>query len=345
MTDRAKIEAAIAAITKVAPASPAFTTLVVQKDDLHAMQLVYAHPNTVGLSAGLRQRAGRTVNDNLVLRVYVVKKWPASAISTVVPNKIKLADGTEIATDVVEVGKIEAHTGPQNTSRMRPLVPGISIGHFQITAGTLGCIVRCGVSGKRGILSNFHILGNDGAAYQGEAILQPGPLDGGTIDVDSVATLAHAVPFLFDGSGCKVDAAIAELTDGIEYTNDWLRNGNDIPVLSSTRLVVEGERVFKIGRTSGFSSGRVTDASAAAIKIDHKRLGSSIREPVTFTDQVICTKYADPGDSGSIVFGEDGKIIGLHMAGSDKVSVFNKIGNVLDALNVEIERCAAEVAV
>jgi hypothetical protein len=43
--------------------------------------------------------------------------------------------------------------------RMRPAQGGVSIGHYKITAGTLGCLVRDGKGGTY-ILSNNHVLAN-----------------------------------------------------------------------------------------------------------------------------------------------------------------------------------------
>ena len=79
-----------------------------------------------------------------------------------------------------------------------PATPGYSLGHHNITAGTLGCLVRdirrcycklekdCGCSATRQersgnylILSNNHILADSNQAQLGELILQSGPVDGG----------------------------------------------------------------------------------------------------------------------------------------------------------------------
>jgi hypothetical protein len=54
---------------------------------------------------------------------------------------------------------------------------------------------------------------------------------------------------------------------------------------------------------------------------------------IGFIDQVLCSQYSRPGDSGSIVVDkETGKIVGLHFAGSDEGSVFNPIDAVMKAL-------------
>ncbi|NIU63493.1 MAG: hypothetical protein GWN66_23410, partial [Pseudomonas stutzeri] len=85
-------------------------------------------------------------------------------------------------TDVQETGVIRALQ--DHTAKWRPAPGGVSIGHVDITAGTLGCLV---VRGDHiYILSNNHVLANSNEAEPGDAILQPGPHDGGTMD-DQIA--------------------------------------------------------------------------------------------------------------------------------------------------------------
>ena len=88
-----------------------------------------------------------------------------------------------VPTDVVATGTLRALQAP--TGRFRPAPGGVSIGHRDITAGTLGCLVRKG--GVTYILSNNHVLANSNAASPGDPILQPGPYDGGTVAGDHMA--------------------------------------------------------------------------------------------------------------------------------------------------------------
>ncbi len=74
------------------------------------------------------------------------------------------------------------------TDKWRPAPGGVSIGHFQITAGTLGCSVL--KAGQKYILSNNHVLANCNNAALQDPIYQPGPHDGG-----------QAADMLSEGSG------------------------------------------------------------------------------------------------------------------------------------------------
>jgi hypothetical protein len=113
---------------------------------------------------------------DLVLKVYVEKKLPKSKVTNMVPEAVDIPGIEEqLATDVEEIGKVELES---NTSRVRSAIPGFSIGHLEISAGTLGCLVRVnGDDQGLYILSNSHVLANEGVAEKGDVIIQPGVFD------------------------------------------------------------------------------------------------------------------------------------------------------------------------
>src|SRR5205823_3669095 len=75
-------------------------------------------------------------------------------------------------------------------------------------AGTLGCLVRR--EGQVFVLSNNHVLANSNEAQRGDAILQPGPHDGGRFPDDQIADLEDFVPvgFLEPPSECRVASGV-----------------------------------------------------------------------------------------------------------------------------------------
>lgn len=153
--------------------------------------------NVVGVAVGYKESRG-VITDEPAVVVMVEAKHPLTALADndVVPQEV-----SGVRTDVYEVGRLVAQQAP--TDRFRPTIPsGTSIGHYQITAGTLGVIVRDRTTGDRMILSNNHVLANSNDALQGDAILQPAPADGGQNPADVVATLERFIPlsFLEDGS-------------------------------------------------------------------------------------------------------------------------------------------------
>ena len=162
--------------------------------------------------------------------------------------------------DVRYIGRVLKSTTPWQRKRTRPLKIGVSVGHFEITAGTLGCFVR-GLDPKDDravmILSNNHVLANENRAKLGDPVLQPGCVDGGEDPADKVATLSRFVRLKKTGANL-VDAAVAALDAGIEFNAKTLASlggslaGVGLPFLD------EGMPVGKIGRTTGTTRGKVT---------------------------------------------------------------------------------------
>jgi len=170
--------------------------------------------NVVGYSKKLRKRIRDGVEvDEEVIRIYVSKKLHASALSLrdIVPKEI---DG--VPTDVVEIGDVKAlDVHPlAHVTRVRPLVAGVSIGNWAITAGTLGWFFRDG-KGREMLGSNAHVLADDPLSQSsGETrIVQPGRADGGAVPDDVVGAYYWHKPLA--GSGCAVSNAVAGLLNGI----------------------------------------------------------------------------------------------------------------------------------
>ncbi len=143
--------------------------------------------NVVGVAVGFKESKGEKSGDLSVV-VLVQQKQPlaALAVEDVIPPHL---DGMQ--TDVYEVGFLKAQVDP--TQRIRPIPCGVSIGHFKITAGTFGVLVTDKTSGDKLILSNNHVLANSNQGQKGDAILQPGPIDGGQNPGDMVATLERFI--------------------------------------------------------------------------------------------------------------------------------------------------------
>jgi hypothetical protein len=188
---------------------PLFAAIAaVQEIKRQAETMLMSMTNVVATGVGFKIAGDQVTTEPSVI-VSVVKKLPLAqlAASALVPKTI---DG--VKTDVIETGKIIAF---QQQQKMRPARPGISLGHYQITAGTLGCLVQ--KNGQVFILSNNHVLANSNAAQLGDPIWQPGQYDGGT-SADQIGTLEQFIPIGFTGDtppasppGCSPLAAILKL--------------------------------------------------------------------------------------------------------------------------------------
>ncbi len=210
---------------------------------------------------------------------------------------------------------------PDRASRLRPVVGGISAGHPLTSAGTLGTRVFDATTGEKLLLSNAHIFAPEGAR-EGDLIFQPGMFDGGDTS-DKVAELLRWSKFPPDNDTI-VDAAVARPLTPNEVKEDILNIGT-VTKMAYPKI---NSVVRKSGRSSGLTSGMVVDTNAS-IMIDYGSFAT------TFTDQIIINPaIALSGDSGSLLVDEGNRAVGLVLAGSDKITVANKITNVAAKLNI-----------
>ena len=243
--------------------------------------------------------------------------------------------------DVRFIGRLVKLETPKTLQkRRRPLVIGCSIGHFAITAGTLGCFVKDRRSGAALILSNNHVLANENDAKKGDAIIQPGDFDGGTRPKDVVAKL-RAFVVLKKAVTNFVDCATATPLKGIKFNAHKL---GSLGSLAGTRVNVVDETVVvrKVGRTTGQTSGRIT-----AFELDNVVVGYDLGN-LRFDDQLEiegagAKSFSDGGDSGSLIVDDDRLAVALLFAGGDTggtngmgLTYGNPIQSVLDALKVDL---------
>lgn len=223
------------------------------------------------------------------------------------------AGGTEV--DVRVVGEVTAQTGPG--AGRPPLRPGASVAHPRATTGTLGCFVA--TPQGPGFVSCWHVLGGVGA-QPGDALLAPGPADGGAAS-DRVGTLLATVPLQVDGVNAA-DVAVGLLDDPARAAPNAVTGGRLRGVLDPAALgeLVAGRRgplrVGKTGRTTGTTRGRVT-----AVEVDGVRVGYGAAGRFAFDDCVEVAgegaPFSRPGDSGSVVHTLDRRLaVGLLFCGS-----------------------------
>lgn len=283
-----------------------------------------------GVGIGEKISDGKVSGDELALRVYVEKKKPKSKIKNPVPSKLPVPEIGDVTTDVVEIGRVEPEIF---TSRVRPAMPGCGVGHPKVTVGTFGCLVRKKGKKRLYILSNSHVIANEGVAKKGDPVLQPGWMDGGRPPKDVIGRLEEWVPFQFSATGFPnlVDAAIARVAKS--RVTDVIRIIGIAPSGVSTNIR-RRMRVQKVGRTTDYTTGVVLDV--------HYRLSLSYMRPgggtgrVGLRDQVLCSRYTQGGDSGSAVLNSRKRVVGLHFAGSPSTSIFNRIENVFNLLDLEL---------
>jgi S1-C subfamily serine protease len=214
-------------------------------------------------------------------------------------------------------------------------VAGISIGHSQVTAGTLGGLVRDSGrqdNGRRYILSNHHVLADHQGGQAGDAILQPGSFDGGRLADDRLARLTRAVPLRFGGAENRVDAAIAEIEPA-----DVLADVCGLGLPRGTRRPVRDLVVLKHGRTTGLTKGIITDVDAD-IQVDYDGRTAFFVNSVVIRGLPETQPFSESGDSGALIFDSQQRACGLLFAGSQATDLTfaNPIGAVLRRLRIRL---------
>lgn len=258
------------------------------------------------------------------IHVHVVKEGKIEALS----------DFPRIAKDDIPSAIDDFHDSIKATVsytlRRRPSPCGQSIGHLDTTAGTLGLLLEYTEGpnvGKAYILSNNHVIAANNLASVGDAIIQPGKHDSGIADRDTVALLHRWVPLTTTDFNF-VDAAIAEVEGGVEWSRYVSSYISHIGIPENLVEPNIGMYVEKVGRTTGHTRGEIISA----------RFSTKINYPVgtlTFRNQIRTTSMSKPGDSGSCLI-EQGtkKPVGLLFAGSDTASYCNPMSTVLSALSM-----------
>ncbi|MFW9910791.1 MAG: hypothetical protein ACFFEF_19725 [Candidatus Thorarchaeota archaeon] len=316
--------------------------------------------NVVGVMIGYKVIAGEKT-DKLSIICLVEKKIKEQDMKKqdLLPSDI---DGELL--DVIQVGKLRT-LQINKKGRHRPCPMGTSGGHYLITAGTNGELLRDKKTGKICIGTNNHVGANSNNAQIGDPYLQPGPYDGGTVQNDIIGHLMKFIPisFAMDQSECAaarfwsgiynvparafgrktrlrpvvaypeynlVDAAKIEVAD-----SDVSSSIVDIGTPRGVRQAQLDMLVQKSGRTSCHTTdGLVTGIDATLGPINY---GGKL---AYFRDQIVISKggFSAGGDSGSLILDKEGYAVGKLFAGSDEenITIANPIQTYLDLLDAEL---------
>lgn len=291
--------------------------------------------NIVGIGYGLKITSNSAIQSDLAVRVYVREKLPKSLLSFAekIPSNIN-----GLATDVIPVGDIVALA--------RPTKCGVSVGHYKVAAGTLGCLVKLSdvETNKRYILSNNHVLANCNQTKIGDPILEPGSEDGGELS-NPIAILRdyqklHFVNLrilerlrIFGSRINTMDAAIAEVLN----TNEIYPEITEIGKLQKPEMLPSlGQTVCKYGRSTQYKSGVIGD-----ISFDVKGVKYPRNKCADFVEQIVIDwteqEFSRKGDSGSLIVAQSTKQpVALLFAGGNGRSFATPIARILQRFQVEI---------
>ncbi|RKH40200.1 hypothetical protein D7X55_36540 [Corallococcus sp. AB049A] len=242
--------------------------------------------------------------------------------------------------DVRFIGRVQvlpAAAGLTEYQRtVRPLEPGFSVGHFRVTAGTIGGFV-VDARGRRGILSNNHVLADSNAGRRGDVILQAGPFDRGRNPEDVVGKLERFIQMKKINN--SVDAAYALLNGDVELTTTYRKKR--IQNVVAVDDITSSLSVWKVGRTTGYTQGTITAVEVDQVAVNY---GGPI---YSFDGQLEIEgkagAFSAGGDSGSFILDKEDRGVGLLFAGSAQggsngmgVTYANPLQTALELLGLEL---------
>jgi hypothetical protein len=310
---------------------------------------------------------GATQTSTASVVVSVTRKLPSDQIH---PDDLIPPTIDNVPTDVVETGEIVAFAFDR-TVAVRPVRPGVSVGKIDGPTGTIACIVRRG--SQRFILSNNHVLANLNDGKPGDAVVQPGPADGGTL-ADQVGALVQFVPLIFTPAaslpqstaasaqsaqpmGCA--ALLAQILQSLTSLRSrttalppppavFPANLVDAAIAAPTSSSLLDPNIVDIGAPPHalaeaklgmqvFKSGRTSGITEGIItQVDVEVNVKYDTRVARFTNQMMITPCSQPGDSGSLILDFQRNAVGLLFSGSNLVTVASPMAAVLAALDVEL---------
>lgn len=255
------------------------------------------------------------------------------------PHVERIRERAKNEVDIRYIGRISKRAAYQQ-GRHRPLEIGLSIGHYRVTAGTLGGFVKLRRSGAIRMLSNNHVFADENRGTKGDAIVQPGAYDGGRTPADRVGRLAE-FERVRKTKPNVIDAALA--TVDVDYKASALRGHGKLRGVLLDATQARGT-VEKIGRTTGHTTGRITAFEVNNVVVSYGSLGNLRFDGQIEIEGVGAQGFSDGGDSGSIIYTTNGHLaIGLLFAGGETggsnnmgLTFANPIGMVLDGLKADL---------
>ncbi len=225
-----------------------------------------------------------------------------------------------------------------------------------LSVGTLGFCVR-DPNGTEYLVSNNHVIGRENSAQNGNSVVQPGTLDLTDTELQlmntlnklrnqlEIAKVSAVVDINLGFQPNEVDAAMAEFTDdsGRDLSQiarigfgSRARGVAQPFTVDGSGNVVGDTRVYKAGRTTGWTEGNLT-AIGVASNVSYTKGVALFRNQlaITPTDDN-GGPFSQPGDSGSGIWNVDNNLVGLLFAGSTSRTLANPIDLVMSELEAEL---------
>jgi endonuclease G len=277
--------------------------------------------NITSIGIGYKIKDGKET-DQICVQFTVSEKASTGVLESLgieaIPEVV-IVDGISVPTDVVKRSYepsfrvLPESKLAERKTRIDPIVPGVSVGHTSVTAGTIGCIVYDKKTGMPYILSNWHVL-NGNLGKVGDPIVQPGPHDDNRVNSNRLGALIRS------HLGHAGDCAISSIEE--RTFNPEIMGLGTVPLhLGEPDL---GDSVIKSGRTTSVTFGKIIRVDVIA-NIDYGK-PQGVKEIGCFEIGIDNNnppsngEVSMGGDSGSVwMFQKNGiasnVLAGLHFGG------------------------------
>jgi len=173
------------------------------------------------------------------------------------------------------------------------------------------------------MISNHHVLG---AKEIGKRVVFPSLDDA---NCNKLPIKSHEIGSSFwSHYDDYMDVAIVKMDEGVKRNN--YTRCESIDMSAGIEEAVQGQKVFKCGRTTGLRKGEII-STFCYVKITFTKQ----RKYKIFKDQIMTTCMSKKGDSGSVLVNDKKEVVGLLFAGSKKKSFYNPINRVIDKFRKE----------
>jgi hypothetical protein len=235
--------------------------------------------------------------------------------------------------DINEFKSINVYHGPKVEFKMASglnnsytysdvLTLGSSISNNKNQLATLGCFVSIS-EGRTAFLSSSHLFENQ---INNEVFFKNKELN-----PDPVGRLLERTTLKASTEGRRnrniVDAALIGIATNVSFSRSFERWDNRRIAVQGIATAKIGEKVHKYGAGSGYTIGKVTATHCSIIlSKDSKKY---FFEEAIMVESIEDREFATSGDSGAVVFREDGKILGMIFAFSKTAAILCPIEDIL----------------
>jgi hypothetical protein len=256
------------------------------------------------------------------------------------PRMRRLIGRAEVDVEVAGIATSASSPSAGGVSRERTLRIGASVGHTKGGVGSLGFFAARRSDGKRGFVSCNHVIAIVDEGRDGDRVVSPSIIDGGSGTDDTIGALDGAYPRLSGDDRKLADCAFAVLDDDVAYDAASVEGG---ALVAEPAEIVKALPVTKIGRVTNARPGFVKKIEIDNFGVRYGRIRAMF-DGVMQIDSASPERFSAYGDSGALIYTAEGfhpvgllfaasYIGGPHNAGWTWA---NPIHHVTNALNVDL---------